>query len=510
MPVSSHLQISQILDQILKRQPGSILDVGCGLGIYGALARIYLEGDNLYDRSSLSWNKKENWTVKIDAVEGFDKYITPFQIAVYNEIFVKNVLTGMRHFGDKVYDLVLAIDILEHLDKQNGTLFIRELQRIGKSVILATPAEFISQVVPENPLEDHLSLWTRDELNALEFTVTDDAHSLIGLYTTCTEQQDRSSTAGSSAVVSRLYRPGDEDGIMRLFREVFGRDMTAVEWHWKYRGGASEKVYSSIAVMDNGEVVAHYGGVPHRMIHQGKEMFGLAIGDVMVHPKLRGLKLFKKTAELVPEEAVRNNIFLGYGFPNERALRLPEKLGLYEKIEDVYEAIKEVRFRKTAGRYFFRFSPLSFDDSRIDSLWNEVKASLRLAVVRDREYLTWRYQKHPIYSYELWGLQKRWGGRLLGLAVMRRDGDRMLLVDFVGPFEMLKNLLMKVENYTWTAGSKLLVLWHPEFLNSRLSALGFTIAPSVTCIPRTTHELTMKKEEIKGNFFYTMGDTDFL
>lgn len=510
MPVSSYLQISTILDQIVKQQPGSILDVGCGLGIYGALARIYLEGDNLYDRSGLSWNRKENWTVKIDAVEGFDKYITPFQIAVYNEIFIKNVVTGMSHFRDKAYDLVLAIDILEHLDKQDGNLFIRELLRIGKSVILATPAEFISQVVPENPLEDHLSLWTREELLTHGFTIVDETPSLIGLFSVPAEQHDQSSTAGSSAVVSRLYRPGDEDGIMQLFKTVFGRDMTAIEWHWKYSGGASKKVYSSIAVMDNGEVVAHYGGVPHRMIHQGREIFGLAIGDVMVHPKLRGLKLFKRTAELVPEEAVRNNIYLGYGFPNERALRLPEKLGLYEKIEDVYESVKEVRFQRTAARYSLKFFPLSFDDSRIDDLWNDVKASLRLAVVRDRAYLTWRYQRHPLHSYELWGLQKRWGGGLLGFAVLRRDGERMLLVDFVCPLERLKDLLLKVENYSWSAGSKFLTLWHPEFLNSRLSALGFTTAASITCIPRTTHDLTMKKEEIKGNFFYTMGDTDFL
>jgi hypothetical protein len=314
----------------------------------------------------------------------------------------------------------------------------------------------------------------------------------------------------ASDITVRLYQPGDEIGITTLFREVFGREMTIEEWKWKYTGRGNKKVYSAVAVNSAQGTVAHYGGVPHRMICRGREMYGLAIGDVMVHPRLRGLKLFKKAAGLVPDEAVKNDIFLGYGFPNERALRLPEKLGLYEKIEDVYEATKEVCFHNTAARYFFRFFPLQFEDNRIDDLWNDVKAHLRLAVVRDREYLKWRYQRHPFYSYELWGLQRRWGGRLLALAVLRREDERMLLIDFVCRFEMLKDLFMKVESYSWTAGSKLLVLWHPEFLNSRLKTLGFAVGPSLTCIPRTTHELTMKKEEIKGNFFYTMGDTDFM
>jgi len=138
----------------------------------------------------------------------------------------------------------------------------------------------------------------------------------------------------------RLYKAGDEMGIVKLFKEIFNREMTLEEWRWKYTGQGNKKVYSSIAINENNEIVAHYGGVPHRMIYHGKEVYGLSIGDVMVHPAFRGLKLFKKAAAMVPDEAAIDGFILGYGFPNERALQLPEKLGLYEKIEDVFEANK--------------------------------------------------------------------------------------------------------------------------------------------------------------------------
>ncbi|MCL4475417.1 MAG: GNAT family N-acetyltransferase [Nitrospirae bacterium] len=312
-----------------------------------------------------------------------------------------------------------------------------------------------------------------------------------------------------ASLTIRIYEKGDEYGIVRLFKDIFGREMTLEEWRWKYTG-RSKKVYSTVAVTDSEGVVAHYGCMLHRMIYQGKEVYGLAIGDVMVHPKFRGTKIFKKIAALAPLEMVRDGIILGYGFPNERAMLLPEKLGLYEKIEDVFEAGAEADLTNNPGRFIYKFFPLRYDDSRIDALWESVKREIRLGVVRDREYLAWRYQGHPFYKYELWGLKKRWGNKLTGLAVLRRDGERILIIDFVCSIDMLNILFQKIGNYSYSTGIKTLKLWFPGYLKNTLGEMGFHINLSGTCIPRTTHERTLTKSEMEGQFFYTMGDTDFL
>jgi len=310
----------------------------------------------------------------------------------------------------------------------------------------------------------------------------------------------------------RLYEEGDEMGITKLFYEVFEREMSLEEWRWKYVRGGERKVYSAVAVDERDGIVAHYGGMPHRMIYQGREVYGLAIGDVMTHAGHRGFKLFKEVASLVPDEAVRDGIILGYGFPNERALRLPEKLGLYEKIEDVCEANKETRFWNNAVRYVYKLFPLSYDDRRIDDLWEEEKDNNVLSVVRDRDYLEWRYQRHPLFSYELWGLRKRWSSRLRGLAVLRREDEkeRVLIMDFVCPSNKMEALFQKIENVVYAAGGKRLTLWHPEYLKGKMIRMGFSVGSAGTSIPRTTHEQTLRKNEIAGRFFYTMGDTDFL
>ena len=318
------------------------------------------------------------------------------------------------------------------------------------------------------------------------------------------------SEVSPAGVKTRLYEKGDEVGVVRLFEEVFGRAMSLQEWAWKYRGEGERAVYSTIAKTASGEIVGHYGLMVQRVIHRGREISGVSVGDVMTHPKYRGIRLFRDLATIGIVEAVRNGIVLAYGFPNERALRLPEKLGLYEKVEDVFEAEKDVQFHNNLGRYLHRFFPLGYDDDRIDALWDRLRGRFHLALIRDGRYLRWRYQKHPFFSYELWGLKKRWEVGLSGLAVLRRDNDRMLLIDFICPLELLGTLFQKTENYVYTAGMKRLVFWLPDYLRERTVRAGFSVHSAGTSIPRSTVEGYMKKVEMKGEFFYTMGDTDFL
>ena len=309
----------------------------------------------------------------------------------------------------------------------------------------------------------------------------------------------------------RLYREGDENEIVRLFGKVFDREMTIGEWRWKYLGRENRRVYSSIVVNDEtGEVSAHYGGVLHRMVNRGKDIYGLSIGDVMVHPKFRGLRLFKRVASLLPEAAAEDGIIMGYGFPNERAMRLPEKLGLYEKVEELKEGLKDAEFHKGIDRYLYKLFPLQYSDERIDRLWKSVREDYTLFVVRDRRYLVWRYKNHPLFTYELWGLKSRAGSELKGLAVMKREGEQILIIDFICPGKVLGTLLRKMENYAYVSGVKTLKLWAPPFLEDKLRAFGFSVRNAAISIPRTTHEKFLKKDDIEGSFFYTMGDTDFL
>jgi hypothetical protein len=254
------------------------------------------------------------------------------------------------------------------------------------------------------------------------------------------------------------------------------------------------------------------------MIHQGQEIKGLAIGDVMVHPKFRGkfLKggLFKRVASLLPMETIKDGFTVGFGFPSEPALRLPEKLGLYERIEEVAEASRPVRFHQSLTRFLYELFPMEWTDERIDALWGCVGPTVGLAAVRDREYLTWRFKRHPLYTYQIWGLRRRWSSRLAGWAVVRDmpacrqgRGETLYVMDLLCEGSPLP-LLEKLDNSAATWGKPSLTLWLPRRYHALLETHGFTLKPTNCFIPRTTYPGFLPKEAIAGQFYYTLGDYD--
>jgi hypothetical protein len=172
MPFSHSSQITTIVEYIEKVNPRSILDVGIGMGQYGFLSRMNLENINLFNingNQAMQKNKKE-WHVRIDGIEGYPIYITPVHDYCYNKIMIGDALTLLPTLHDKSYELILAIDILEHFHKEDGVNFLSELKRISSNAILiSTPKEFIHQNIEANPFENHRSVWSKNDLTHYGF-----------------------------------------------------------------------------------------------------------------------------------------------------------------------------------------------------------------------------------------------------------------------------------------------------------------------------------------------------
>jgi len=160
MPYSHYELIPIVLSEVKRIQPVSILDVGCGLGVYGFLCRIYLD---LYDDEGFYLKLRKDggrgWDITIDGIEGFQGYRDFIPEWVYDEVIIGDAIQVLSRKRDAEYDLVLALAILEHLDRKEGFRFLEEIRRVGRNAIVATPKEFKEQTVPDNPYETHRSLW---------------------------------------------------------------------------------------------------------------------------------------------------------------------------------------------------------------------------------------------------------------------------------------------------------------------------------------------------------------
>jgi hypothetical protein len=316
---------------------------------------------------------------------------------------------------------------------------------------------------------------------------------------------------GRKGVVVRPYREGDEQGIVRLFREVFGREMPLEEWMWKYRGQGNEEVFSAVAVDGDDRIVGHYGGVPVRCLFRGGQVRCLTSCDVMIQRSRRGFWALKRLIAGFVGGAMDNGFVTTHGFPTEETLMLPaEKLGIMERLARVYDARKKAVFHNNPTRLLYRLSPMECGDRGIDRLWETVRGSFDFIAVRDPAFYAWRFRDNPLHSYRLWGLRKRWSRNLEGIVVTKEDASEELSVmDILCRPDILLPLLQKTENLASAAGKKSLLLWMPERFHGLLKELGYEL--SYRCVlAQPVGKTFLPQSVIRSTFYFTMGDTDYL
>ena len=165
MPVSHQKNIFSVLnlvDDLLKREGvTSILDIGCGFGKYGVLLRERM--DVRFKRY-----KRKDWITRIDCVEGYLDYISPIHEYVYDKIYVdkiEDIIDNLR-----LYDVVLMIDCLEHLEKFQGEELLPMLDNLSqKMLILSFPNIYQAKAGADwdNTLERHRCLWTQEDVESI-------------------------------------------------------------------------------------------------------------------------------------------------------------------------------------------------------------------------------------------------------------------------------------------------------------------------------------------------------
>ncbi len=132
----------------------SVLDVGCGLSLKSQFLDVPIR-------------------VGVDV---YPEYLRRIETVVP---FVP-VICDVRHMGnvfpDKSFDLVLALDIIEHVEKEESRHLIASCERLArKAVVLATPKGFVQQNIDiwghgGDHWQTHRCGWEPDELAALGYT----------------------------------------------------------------------------------------------------------------------------------------------------------------------------------------------------------------------------------------------------------------------------------------------------------------------------------------------------
>lgn len=158
MPVSTPIHLPYCLSLILGLQPRSVLDIGCGFGTWGFLCRTHL--DVFPGRV-----QPHEWITRIDGIELFEPYIQAHQRALYDNIHIEDIRTAVEKIDE--YDLIIAGDVIEHLDKDDAEAVLDCLYaKARKALLVNIPIGAEGWDHPEmhgNPGELHRSAWEPDD-----------------------------------------------------------------------------------------------------------------------------------------------------------------------------------------------------------------------------------------------------------------------------------------------------------------------------------------------------------
>ncbi len=305
---------------------------------------------------------------------------------------------------------------------------------------------------------------------------------------------------------TRGYKEGDEHGITNLFREVFGKEMAVSQWKWKYYLPGRGKIYSKVADDSSGNVIGHAGAIPLRGIFHNRPIQFFQIADVMVHSAARGFlgrknvfdELMKTLFEDIGE--MFTDVFC-YGFPGVRPYLLGERVKVYERIEPAIECDRALH-RSLFNP--FETQEVDWDDDRLNDLWSTLSPEYSLSLVRDKNYLDWRYVANPFFSYRLHGFFRH--RKLDGWAVTRSSEGEVFVVDLFVGRNRCGSALKALQNYLVSQGERSIRICLPE--NMRQLLRGCTMKETGIVVTNMVWGLPLKTSEVKDALYYTMGDID--
>jgi hypothetical protein len=131
----------------------TLLDVGCGKS---------------------SPLKYTSYSGKSMGVDGFSPSIRESKKnKIHTEYKFMNLKQLAKNFRHGQFDCVMALDVIEHFDKEQANKLIKDMEKIAKKkVIIFTPNGFITQKIFEgNEFQIHKSGWTVKEMRQKGYVV---------------------------------------------------------------------------------------------------------------------------------------------------------------------------------------------------------------------------------------------------------------------------------------------------------------------------------------------------
>ncbi|HVS63141.1 MAG TPA: hypothetical protein VMT85_06505 [Thermoanaerobaculia bacterium] len=338
----------------------------------------------------------------------------------------------------------------------------------------------------------------------------------------------------------RPYRPGDEKEILELFRRSFHVERHLAHWSWKYEANPQGSRHISLARDPAGRLVGQYCAYPVRFhrsegprvvpshpVHDSRLVQDSPVvhqvGDTMTAPEVRSVgrgptSILARTSRHFYSAFCRGRVQFNYGFNTGNIQKFSIRFVGATKVEEVPFRRRDLERRpprprrRLLGRDRIVSSPTP---DELDALWRRVHGDYGSLVVRDSQYVRWRYLDCPDQDYLLIGAERH--GRLVGWSVFSRRADQLVWGDLLldrSETPCLETLLSEAVRRLDPGGElRSVVGWfppRPAWLDALLETSGFErrAEPQELGLMVVPFEDPSAPEHCASDFFYTYGDSD--
>lgn len=326
----------------------------------------------------------------------------------------------------------------------------------------------------------------------------------------------------------RPAKAEDRDALIALHNATYASDdghgmnpIDAHVWDWRYDANGVGHTSSVAEDRESGEIAAFVGGIARRIWMRGKITGGIHSLDLMTAPsRSKGLRRVGVFGRLLSYWCgyyySADDKWLAFGFPSTAAFRIGRRFGGYRLYRPVNVLVHSspVALGGVVGGLEVRTVTTVSPD--VDELWSRCAPDMELAIVRDAEYFSWRYERHPRFAYRMVEVRDR-DGALRGMLVTRQGGiaeDAIMLMDWLVPLrdeDAIRSLLAACSGAARETSAGAVIAWFPEGQPwfDRFQDEGFRVRFTPIIHVGRSWRRDFPIEDIRRSIYSTCGDIEY-
>jgi hypothetical protein len=231
-------------------------------------------------------------------------------------------------------------------------------------------------------------------------------------------------------------------GLSELHQEVRNQKHDSAYWRWRYLKNPVGKTNLIVAIR-GGRVIGMFGKIYIHLTVQAERMVASLMENLIIRPSEHSWQCLRGLLEMSLSESLDEEVTFGYGFATPLSLELSKRLGgvnlgrvpIYSGLLNVARVLEWKKVPYPLSLLGWLAQPLlglrernrgslnldikrveNFDDS-FNELWSDIEKIRSIAIIKDSDYLKWRYMKYPYQRYRC--LAAYQADRVEGLVVFR-------------------------------------------------------------------------------------------